>query len=162
MAKSTNVIVRPLKTQEERRSGERETLLEGTSDHSDALLEAMALLQSLHERGVLEALTALFQQGNEVLGVAMETLSQPAYGQGARNALTIAQSFAAVDEETMATSQRMVTGGLRGFANAQPPKKPMGVFGLSRALRDPDVSAGLAATLALLKGIGAAQRQRGE
>ena len=162
MAKPTNMIVRPVKTQEEKRSVELETVREGASDHSDALLEAVALLQSLHERGVLEALTALFQQGNEVLGVAMETLAQPAYGQGARNALTIAQSFAAVDEETMATSQRMVRGGLRGFAKAQPPAKPLGVFDLLRALKDPDVSAGVAATLALLKGIGAAQRQRGE
>lgn len=160
MARPTTVIARPETTPEEVRATALEALLEGASDNSPALLEALALLQSLHQRGILEALAALFQKGDDVLGIAMDTLAQPAYSNGAKNALVLAQTLSALDEETLATSQRMVVGGVQGFANAQPPAKPLGVFDLLRALKDPDVSAGLAATLGLLKGIGAAQRQR--
>ncbi|HEY7341645.1 MAG TPA: DUF1641 domain-containing protein [Ktedonobacterales bacterium] len=159
MAKPTNVIARPVQTPEEERATALEALLEGASDNSPALLEALALLQSLHQRGILEALAALFQKGDDVLGIAMDTLAQPAYSNGAKNALMLAQTLSALDEETLATSQRMVVSGVHGFANAKPPAKPLGVFDLLRALKDPDVSAGLAATLGLLKGIGAAQRQ---
>lgn len=162
MAKPTNVIVRPTPAPEQERASALETLLEGASDHSSALLEGLALLQSLHERGVLEALTALAQQGDAALGVAMDTLSQPAYGQGARNALTLAQSLGALDAPTMEQTQRMVTSGLRAFAAAQPPAKPLGIFDLLRALKDPDVSAGLAAIIALLKGIGGERRRGGQ
>lgn len=160
MAKPTSVIARPAQTIEEERATALEALLEGASDNSPALLEALALLQSLHQRGILEALAALFQKGDDVLGIAMDTLAQPAYSNGAKNALVLAQTLSALDEETLATSQRMVVGGVQRFANAQPPAKPFGVFDLMRALKDPDVSAGLAATLGLLKGIGAAQRQQ--
>jgi uncharacterized protein YjgD (DUF1641 family) len=163
MAKPTNVIARPAPTPEQERAAGLETLLEGASDHSSALLEGLALLQSLHERGILEALTALAQQGDAALGVAMDTLSsQPAYSQGARNALTLAGSLGALDEPTMEQTQRMVTSGLRAFAAAQPPARPYGFFDLLRELKDPDVSAGLAATIALLKGIGAERRRGGQ
>ncbi|HEY1389339.1 MAG TPA: DUF1641 domain-containing protein [Ktedonobacterales bacterium] len=162
MAKPTNVIARTVTTPEDKRATAREALLEGASDNSPALREALALLQSLHQRGILDALVALFEKGDDVLGIAMDTLAQPAYSSGAKNALVLAQTLSALDEETMARSQRMVVGGVRGFANARPPAKPLGVFDLLRVLKDPDVSAGLAATLGLLKGIGAAQRQRGE
>lgn len=162
MARPTSAIARAVKTPEEERSDALETLLEHASDHSEALLEVLALVQALHEQGALGALTALSQQGDAALGVAMETLSQsPGYAQGARNALALAQSLATLDDQTVATTQRMVTGGVQAFASAQPPAKPLSVFDLLRALKDPDVSAGLAALLALLKGIGAARRQPG-
>ncbi|HEX8729640.1 MAG TPA: DUF1641 domain-containing protein [Ktedonobacterales bacterium] len=67
-----------------------------------------------------------------------------------------------LDEPTVAATQRMVSGGVRAFATAQRPAKPLGVFDVLRALKDPDVSAGMAAVIALLKGFGAAQRQRPE
>jgi uncharacterized protein YjgD (DUF1641 family) len=161
MAKPTNVIARTVTTPEDERATALEALLEGASDNSSALLEALALLQSLHQRGILEALAAFFQKGDDVLAIAMDTLAQPAYSNGAKNALLLAQTLSALDEETLAASQRMVANGVRGFAHAQPPAKPFGVFDLLRALKDPDVSAGLAATLGLLKGIGAAKRQQG-
>lgn len=160
MAKPTTVIARPETTPESERATALETLLEGASDQSGALLEALALLRALHERGVLEALVAFFQKGDDVLGVAMETLAeQPTYTLGAKNAMTLAQSLGELDEPTVATTQRMVSGGLSAFANAQRPAKPLGVFDVLRALKDPDVSAGMAAVIALLKGFGAAQRQ---
>ncbi len=162
MAKPTNVVTRPQETAEEARASALETLLEGASDRSGALLETLALLEALHERGVLDAMVAFFQRGDDVLRLVVDRLDQPAYSDGIRNALTLTQSLAAFDQETLATTQRMVTGGIRAFASAQPPAKPLGVFDLLRALKDPDVSAGLTAALALLKGIGAAQRQRQE
>lgn len=161
MAKPTNVIARPVKTPEEERDAALEALLEGASDHTDALLSGLALLQSLHQRGVLEALAALAQKSDDALGIAMDTLAQPAYSQGAKNALILAQMLSSLEEETLVTTQRMVASGVRAFAGAQPPAKPLGVFDVLRALKDPDVSAGLAAVLALLKGIGAAQRKPG-
>lgn len=160
MARPTNVIARAVKTPEEERSEALETLLEHASDHAAALLAALALVQALHEQGALEALTALSQQGDAALGVALETLSQsPGYAQGAKNALALAQSLATLDDQTVATTQRMVTGGVQAFASAKPPAKSLSVFDLLRALKDPDVSAGLTAVLALLKGVGAALRQ---
>ena len=163
MANPTTVIARPETTPDEQRATALEALLEGASDQSGALLEGLALLQALHERGVLEALVAFFQKGDAALGVAMDTLAeQPTYTQGAKNAMTLAQSLGELDEPTVATTQRMVRDGLRAFATAQRPAKPLGVFDLLRALKDPDVSAGLASVIALLKGFGAAQRQSGE
>jgi uncharacterized protein YjgD (DUF1641 family) len=163
MAKPTTVIARPPTTPEGERATALASLRAGASDQSDALLEGLALLQALHERGVLEALVAFFQQGDGVLGVTMDTLAnQPAYTQGAKNAMTLAQSLGELDEPTVATTQRMVSGGLRAFATAKPPARPLGFFDVLRALKDPDVSAGLTAVIALLKGFGAAQRQRSE
>jgi len=160
MAKPTNTVVRPVKTPEEERAAALEALLEGASDNSVALLEAVALLQSLHQHGILEAFVALFQKGDDVLGIAMDTLAQPAYSQGVKNALTLAQTFSSFEEQTLARAQQMAVGGIQAFASAKPPAKPFGVFDLLRALKDPDISAGLAAVLGLLKGIGAIQRKQ--
>jgi hypothetical protein len=50
MAKPTNVIARTVTTPEDERATALEALQEGASDNSSALLEAVALLQSLHQR----------------------------------------------------------------------------------------------------------------
>src|SRR5579863_2667641 len=142
MAKATSTIAPAPTTTADARDTALETLLEGASEHSEALLESLALLQALRQSGALDLLLALFQKSDDVLRIVMDTLAQPAYGDGLKNAVTLTQSLSMLDEPTMATTQRMVLGGLRAFAGASPPAKPLGILDLVRALRDPDVSAG--------------------
>jgi uncharacterized protein YjgD (DUF1641 family) len=58
----------------------------------------------------------------------------------------------------------LLEGAAQGLeeATAHPSDKPLGLFGLMRALSDPDVSAALQALLGALKGLGRALRNSGK
>lgn len=161
MARPTTAIAHAVTPPAEERAATMDTLKGETSDSASALADGLALLRALHQQGILEALAALAQHGDDALGIVMELLTRDgSYVSGAKNAMVLAKTLATLDDTSVDATQRMLSSGLRAFASAKPPARSYGLLRLGQALKDPDVSAGLEAILALLKGIGAAQREQ--
>ncbi|GMA51641.1 hypothetical protein GCM10025857_29980 [Alicyclobacillus contaminans] len=134
-------------------------------EDADGLRQTLQLLQAMHDRGVLELFTALFERGDKVLGLAVQVLSEPENVRALKNVITGLQWLTSVDVDALRNYQQ---GALEGIKQARAaasavsggaPQKPLGVFELMKQLKDPDVSAALRVGLAFLKGFGQSMRQ---
>ncbi|SFU91462.1 DUF1641 domain-containing protein [Alicyclobacillus macrosporangiidus] len=158
MAKPVTTWIRPEPTEADLQSERLEGLLHAAADHADAVEEGLRLLQAMHDREVLQLLTALFVRGDRVLGILAEQLDGPGTATGLRNLSLAVSSLGQLDSDALARVLGGVAGGLEAAAHAAAAARPAGVFELLRQLKDPDVAAGLAAGLALLKAVGRALR----
>ncbi|MCL6637423.1 MAG: DUF1641 domain-containing protein [Alicyclobacillus sp.] len=154
MAKPVTTVVMPANAAGEQQAARLAELRAEAAAGSDALQAALQLLQALHERGVLELLTALFARGDRVLNSLVELLSQAETVRAMQNLLTLAAQIGQLDPQRWERCLAGVAAGLQAAAVTPPPARPLGVFELLRQLKDPDVSAGLAAGLAFLKAVG--------
>jgi uncharacterized protein YjgD (DUF1641 family) len=133
-------------------------LLQTLAADAEALEDALRVIRGLHERGLLELTAAILEQGDEVLRIVVEQLSQPGAVKTLQNVVALAEQLGKLDLQKVGT---LVEGATRGMeeATAAISDKPLGMFGLLRALSDPDISAGLQALLGALKGLGRALRK---
>lgn len=168
MAQAIQKVIRTEKTRE---ILEQERLADVTSEvatDADGVVQSLKLLQALHDRGVLELVTALFDRGDKVLGRLVDILAKPESERTIQVLLAAVASAGKLDAEAASSAVRGLSGGLAYAAQTEPPDQPMGVFDLMRQIKDPDVSAGIATGLAFLKGLGqtmradAAEAQQGD
>ncbi|MCL6594100.1 MAG: DUF1641 domain-containing protein [Alicyclobacillus sp.] len=158
MAKPVTTVVMPVNTESEQQTARLAELRAEAAAGSDALQAAIQLLQALHERGVLELLTALFARGDRVLHSLVELLSQAETVRAIQNTLALAEQVGRLDPQSWERCLTGLTAGLQAAAATPPPERPLGLFELLRQLKDPDVSAGLATGLAFLRAVGRVAR----
>ncbi|KUO96308.1 DUF1641 domain-containing protein [Ferroacidibacillus organovorans] len=122
----------------------------------DTLKHAIALLQVLNEREVLQMLTALFEQLDPVMTVIVNQVAKPEYTGGIKNVFALAGGIGQFDSESLSTLLRGMARGVKEATEASEPSRTgMGVFDLLKALKDPEISSGLRILLQFLKGFGA-------
>lgn len=121
--------------------------------HKTAVLEGLDLLQGLHDRGVLPLLVGLLQSGEQVLAVLVNELNKPENTQAFRNIVGLVQTLGALDAEQLGPLIKGLNRGLRTDDLGEQSRHG-GLFGLLKALRDPETNAGMMKLLAVLKGIG--------
>ncbi|MBX6353152.1 MAG: DUF1641 domain-containing protein [Thermoflavifilum sp.] len=136
-------------------------LLQAVAEEADAVEEALRVVRGLHERGLLELTAAALEQGDDVLRIVVEQLNQPGAVRALQNLVRLVQQLEALNLEKMGTLLEGAANGLEE-ALAQPADRPLGVFGLMRALADPDISTALNALLGALRGMGRALRTTGK
>lgn len=122
-------------------------------DNQDGVTEFVALLGALQQKGVLEMATSLLQQGEEVLSLVVEHANQPAAVGGIKSVIALAQGLSKIDAQALGHVFAGVAYASEQWRLGSEPNK-VGMGTVWKSLRDPDVSRGLAAVLALLKGIG--------
>ena len=114
--------------------------------HGDALDDTLRLVQALHDRGVLSLLVGMVEQSDRIARVAAKELAQPRNVQVLENLLTLYELVGRLDPESLKEKP-------------QPPlqrQRKMGLLGLWRQIRDPDVQRGLHWILDCLRGLGRA------
>lgn len=116
--------------------------------------ELHALLETLHERGVLRLLTNLTAESHGVAQVALEQLDS-IQGQNMIGNLTVLLSFLSeIDDEALGKILTGVGRGVNAASQSQSKRATPGTFGLVKELNDPDVRRGLNAVLTILSTLG--------
>src|SRR3954453_6765296 len=82
------------------------------AEHAEALLSAYDLLQSLHDRGVLNLLRGLVDGGDAVVGTVAEALNTPESIRGIRNLLLLARCFANVPPDVLTNLAQTLSDGV--------------------------------------------------
>ena len=119
-----------------------------------AELELQALLETLHERGVLRLLTNLTAESHGVAQVALEQLDS-IKGQNMLGNLTVLLSFLGeMDDEALGKLLTGVGRGVNAASQSQTKKETPNTFKLVKELNDPDVRRGLNAVLTILATLG--------
>lgn len=152
MANATTSMIRE---PEDRSALAKEQIEQALVDNVDGVIDALALLQALEERGAVPIVRALLEQGDEVLKVLLALLGRDEVSGGLKNVIGVAQFFTAIPPESMARLFEAAEGGITEATNVSVNAK-IGIYDALKALRDPDISRALSVALAFLKGMGKA------
>lgn len=121
--------------------------------HGQSLAEALHLIDLLHEKGLLQALVAAIEHGSDLLDIVVRQVDQPEAVGGLKNVIALVQSLGAMDARGLSGLLQGLAEGTK-LAGTGQHVTVHGVFDMMKLIHDPDVSAGLAWTFTLLKGIG--------
>jgi len=127
-------------------------LSDALTQHTDAIVSALEVLQLLHDRGVLELLRGLLGAGDQLVGMATATIDAPESVRGIRNFILLTKLFASAPPEVL---KSLVDAVERGAQREKEHRAP-GLLHLLNRMRSEDSRHAIAVTLDLLESAGKA------
>lgn len=154
MANAITVIRQPEKTADQIQADKLAVVQAALAEHADGVAAFVRLIEALYGAGVLQAGTALLEQGEEILQVVVSQAAKPEYAGGLKNALKLMQ--------VLGSDLTPLFGIMDAVSHASDQKGPeiSGIMSMMRAFRDPDVLAGAGYMIGMLKAIGAGVREQ--
>ncbi len=129
-----------------------------TRPEAVATAEFQRLLVLAHERGVLQALNHLLEEPDATLGTATDWATQPGNLAVVKHALLFYNTLQSIDPRAVQALLNGLNGAAEAAASGKDDGKVLGLFGLLRALRDPDTNRGMRFLLRMSAGLGRAVR----
>jgi uncharacterized protein YjgD (DUF1641 family) len=154
MAKALKLVVSDDRTPEERQEESLAELLQVVAEHKDDLVSLLKLVDMLEESGTLAVLTGLLGRGSKVGEILLHQVAKPSSTNTLNNLMALG---GLVGELEPAVTRRLVAGvgaGMERATAALDRDEQVGLLGLIRALRDPDVNRVLTFGVNFLKGMG--------
>lgn len=164
MAKAIQTVRWPEPDPAAEAAAQRARLHNVAAEEAQALEKMMRLLGHLDDAGLLDIANALLAQGGQVMEIIVRQAEKPGTLGLLKSAIALTQGLSQADPQAL----RHLFAGLSAAGEAAGeasrggrPSEVGGIFGLWRAMRDPDVAAGLGVMMAMLRGIGASVRRAG-
>jgi uncharacterized protein YjgD (DUF1641 family) len=121
-------------------------------EHAEAVLAGYEVLQSLHDRGVLELMSGALEGGDKILEQVVAVASGPESIRATRNLLLLVTTLGEIEPALLSDLTRAIPKALVQ-ANAEQ-RKPPGLFKLMSTFWNKDFRRGLAALNDLLVAFG--------
>jgi uncharacterized protein YjgD (DUF1641 family) len=118
--------------------------------HAEAMLEAYELLQTLHDRGILDACRSALAAADEILDTGVSAAESPGTIRALRNLLFLYDVLGGIDPERLQAMAQAIPDGL---AAAQRDDQPS-LWTVIRRATSRDTLRGLMACFAILEGFG--------
>lgn len=135
-----------------------ERLRSASHRHAEALLSALAILQGLHDEGVLEIIRGGLGSRDKILQILVDAANSPAAVQGMRNLIILANLAGELDPNLLGTMARALPEGLTAASASA--AKPIGIWGLLKRICSQDTRRALAAGVSMAESIGKALKPR--
>jgi uncharacterized protein YjgD (DUF1641 family) len=129
-----------------------ERLEDALHKHTDAIVDALELLQLLHDRGVLELLRGLVGAGDQLVGILTAAAGAPESLRGMRNFILLTKFFTSIPPEVLESLVRTATTG----AEREKEHGAPGVLNLLRRASSENSRHAMAVALDLLESVGKA------
>jgi uncharacterized protein YjgD (DUF1641 family) len=137
------------------RTDAEELLRNVPHQHAEALLSAVAILQSLHDEGVLEIIRGGLGSRDKILEILVDSANTPGSLQGIRNLIILAKLAGTLDPKILEGAARAVPEGLAD-AGAN---DPIRIWDILKRLCSQDTRRALLAGVCMLQAIGKALKQ---
>jgi uncharacterized protein YjgD (DUF1641 family) len=125
-------------------------------EHAEALLTAWELLQTAHDKGVLDLAKGLIGGKDIITGKLAEAAAMPESVAAIRNAMAGARILGSIDPDML---QRLAQGMERASAEHKAETKPPSLWTLFRRSTSADARRGLSFMTLLLGALGKATRE---
>ena len=119
-------------------------------EHADAVLNAFATLQTLHDANAIDFLRGLAGAGDEVISQVADVATSPQSTRAIRNLLILVNLLGSIDPDTLERIVRSVIPAVTERQTAEPPS----MFMIARQLFSRDARRALATGAGLLQGMG--------
>jgi uncharacterized protein YjgD (DUF1641 family) len=131
----------------------RSRLERAPAEHAEALLAGFAVLQALHDQGVLEVVRGLLDGGSRILEIVVDAAKTPEAIRATRNIVIMAKILGSIDPELLKKIAAAIPDVLVGEARAQETEPP-GFWEALHILRSKNLRRGLAVVNNLLEALG--------
>jgi uncharacterized protein YjgD (DUF1641 family) len=154
MAKAIQQIEK-IPAPEVKQSEDKEALLRALYEQRAAVEKSIHFLQRMDDRGLLDLMTALIGQGDQLIGVAAHELNKPSNTSLLVHMIKLGQMVGELDIEKLQPLIQRVNKGIEKAEETATSGDTTNVFDLLRALKDPDVYRAITSLIGFLKGAGA-------
>lgn len=131
----------------------RSRLERAPAEHAEALLAGIAVLQALHDQGVLEVVRGVLDGGSRILEIVVDAAKTPEAIRATRNLVIMAKILGSIDPELLKKIAAAIPDLLVGEAKAQETDPPS-FWEALRILRSKNLRRGLAVVNNLLEALG--------
>ena len=149
----TNIKTDPNANQEEVLQ-EMDALLRQVAESRKAIQESLAILSELQETGILDAAKALLTKRTDIGGIAMEQMNQPGAHHIIKNGISAVGFLASIEPNQLEPLLGGLTKGLQYAAEPNEVQGTIGVFGIYKAMKDPNVNTAIQMLFRFLEGMG--------
>jgi uncharacterized protein YjgD (DUF1641 family) len=115
------------------------------------LKSLIELVQKVSQSGAIDFLKAMLEKYRDVTSVVFSELSEPENSNFIRNILTLYTLLSRVDPDILRRFMENLAQSIQS-SESNRNKPPLGLLGMGREIKDPDVSAGLRVLLSAAKG----------
>lgn len=152
MAKAITDIQKSIPSDEEIQSENIAEILRVLSDNKEAVTNFLEIVKGAHEAGLFNILRGLLENKNEVAAVGMRLVNVAGIPTVMKNMIVAMQFLGKMDP----LKTHMLLEGLgKGLDNVDAEgTNHTSVWGMTKALRDPDINASITVLLNFLKGMG--------
>jgi uncharacterized protein YjgD (DUF1641 family) len=119
-------------------------------EHAEAVLAGFAVLQGLHEQGVLDVLQGVLGGSDKILALLVDAAKEPEAIRGLRNLIILSKMAGSLNPELLKKFARAVPQALEAAAHAQQ-SEPPSLWESLRMLSGKNLRRGLAAANNLLE-----------
>jgi len=134
------------------REGLQRELAKAPVEHAEALLSAYELIQTLHDRGVLDILRGLAGAGDDIVGRIAAGLNSPEVIRAIRNLLALAQAIGSVDPRVFESFRQAAAD--TASKSVSPESKPPGMWTIFKRAESEDSRRALSAITGFLESFG--------
>lgn len=149
----TNIKTDPT-AQQEASLQDINALLHQVAENRKAIQESLAILSELQEIGILDAAKAMLAMRTDIGGIAMEQINQPGAHHIIKNGISAVEFLSSIEPNQLQPILGGVAGGLQYAAESDEDKGAIGVFGMYKAMKDPNVNTAIQMLFRFLEGMG--------
>ncbi|WP_433958398.1 DUF1641 domain-containing protein [Cytobacillus horneckiae] len=153
MAKAITNIEKYIKNKDEEKQESIQQVLDAVSENSEALITFIDILKELHEFGVLDIVQGALKNREEIGVIAVSQFNQPGMHHIMKNGMNAIQFLAKLEPDKLNTILQGVEHGIERLADTQN-NKSLGLWGMGKAMFDPNVSLALGSMVNFMRGMG--------
>jgi uncharacterized protein YjgD (DUF1641 family) len=154
MAKAIRRIDKAVPNPAEEQEQGMQEVMQALADSKDAVKLFLSILKEAHNAGLLELLSGLLKARHEVGYLAMKQLNQPNMHHTMKNAMGAMNLLGKIDPNQLETLLNGVARGLQRSSQPADEGQSVGIWGLAKTLRDPEINAAMHIALEFAKGFG--------
>lgn len=129
------------------------SILDDVVNDAAAMKEFLKTLRLLHDKGMLNIVNAILEQGSDIMRIVVDQAGKPEYAGGLKNSLALVQLLSTMDTNALSALVRAMGKAEQQATSGEGPQI-RGMFGMLGAMRDPDIASGLSFMMQILKALG--------
>ncbi|HEX4037872.1 MAG TPA: hypothetical protein VHX37_07420 [Acidobacteriaceae bacterium] len=131
----------------------QQRLADAPTEHAEAILDFLELLEVLHQKNVLSALRGAVAAGDDLVTHLAKASAQPESVRAIRNFIALSKLFGQLDPEFIEAVERSIPAPLKNCDDCRPTPPPS-LWQIARTFWSPPVRRALFATGLILAGVG--------
>lgn len=154
MAKATTHIERETPHPEVEQAQALAQLLGAVAANREALLVFLDIVQELHKLGLLEAVQALLKNSRQITHIGLQQLNKPGAQHILKNGMIAMQFLSKMEPSKLETLLNSAAAGMENASSGLEDGKQLGMWGLAKSIRNPEVNTSLNFMVHFLQGMG--------
>jgi uncharacterized protein YjgD (DUF1641 family) len=154
MAKAIEQIEKQVPNQAQEAADSVKQILDSVVQNKESILIFLDMLNEMHEAGFLEAAQSMLKSRHKIGVIGINQLNKSGAQRIIKNGMGAVQFLTKVDPAKLDMMLGAVASGLDQAGQTPDDGRPMGMWGMVKTMRDPEVQSSLGVMMNFLRGMG--------